>query len=66
MQIVTLVLVLLLPNSQTETRHREFRGAESLRECNAAQEAAHRAARWSFDVMDVGSICVPLSVKPRA
>lgn len=65
--VVTLVLVLLMADGRVTPQARQM---ESIVECKLAEAEARAIAAQSFDVLDVGTICVRSefdpAVKPHA
>ncbi len=65
--VVTLVLVLLMADGRVTPQTRQM---ESIIECKLAEAEAHAIAAQSFDVLDVGTLCVESkfdpAVKPHA
>lgn len=61
MIVVTLVLVLLMADGKVTNQAREM---PDLLACRQAEDSAHDAAKNSFDVIDVGTICLESNFDP--
>lgn len=60
--VVTLVLVMLMADGRVTPQTRQV---DSILECKLAEAEAHAIAAQSFNVIDVGTLCVETNFDPK-